>query len=178
MYFKNKPSYLSILLNEKQENLEQIIYFTAGIKTKKTVRSIREDWTYPQWYYAKNATKEERERYDPILDLKLLYGGEAIEEALYKLKLHKTSLKIITEIKILNAKIQNLEKKLEYAELSIEEEEKELRIRFWERKIYIRRLRLINNFIKNKTKPKWLVIKYLPVLPPDLRPIMITEGGL
>lgn len=37
---------------------------------------------------------------------------------------------------------------------------------------YKETLKLINHFIQNKTKPHWLIIKYLPVIPPNLRPII------
>nr|YP_009503400.1 RNA polymerase beta' subunit [Euglena clara]AXA45458.1 RNA polymerase beta' subunit [Euglena clara] len=37
---------------------------------------------------------------------------------------------------------------------------------------YKKRLKIINFFIQNKTKPNWMIIKYLPVLPPNLRPIV------
>ncbi len=39
-----------------------------------------------------------------------------------------------------------------------------------ERKKLQTRLRLINYFINTKSKPTWMTIKYLPVLPPNLRP--------
>lgn len=38
--------------------------------------------------------------------------------------------------------------------------------------IYKNRLKLINYFIQSKSKPSWMTIKYLPVLPPNLRPIV------
>lgn len=40
----------------------------------------------------------------------------------------------------------------------------------------IRRLRLINHFLKMKIKPEWMIISSLPVLPPDLRPIILLEN--
>ena len=30
----------------------------------------------------------------------------------------------------------------------------------------------MNYFVQTKTKPSWMTIKYLPVLPPNLRPIV------
>lgn len=39
-------------------------------------------------------------------------------------------------------------------------------------KIYKNRLKIINSFIQSKTNPEWMTIKYLPVLPPNLRPIV------
>jgi len=41
----------------------------------------------------------------------------------------------------------------------------------------INRLRLVRSFIKSKTRPEWMVLTVLPVLPPDLRPMVQLEGG-
>jgi len=38
--------------------------------------------------------------------------------------------------------------------------------------IYINRIKLMNYFLQTKSKPSWMTIKYLPVLPPNLRPIV------
>ena len=38
--------------------------------------------------------------------------------------------------------------------------------------VYINRLRLYNYFLQTKTDPTWITIKYLPVIPPNLRPIV------
>ncbi|MBP7007917.1 hypothetical protein KBB05_04300 [Patescibacteria group bacterium] len=35
---------------------------------------------------------------------------------------------------------------------------------------------MINLFISN-TRPEWMVMKYLPVIPPDIRPVISLEGG-
>lgn len=37
---------------------------------------------------------------------------------------------------------------------------------------YKNRLKIINYFIQTKTSPEWMTIKYLPVLPPNIRPIV------
>jgi len=41
----------------------------------------------------------------------------------------------------------------------------------------IRRFRIIGNFLETGTKPEWMVMQILPVLPPDLRPLVPLEGG-
>jgi DNA-directed RNA polymerase subunit beta' len=45
------------------------------------------------------------------------------------------------------------------------------------RKKYIRRLRLFGDMKKAKIKPTWLVMSRLPVIPPDLRPMVQLDGG-
>lgn len=40
----------------------------------------------------------------------------------------------------------------------------------------IRRLKIIQQFRKNNTRPEWMILSILPVLPPDLRPIIKLEN--
>ncbi len=46
-----------------------------------------------------------------------------------------------------------------------------------ERKKIAKRLRLVEGFRDNKMKPEWMVLTVLPVIPPDLRPLVPLEGG-
>ena len=45
------------------------------------------------------------------------------------------------------------------------------------RKKIAKRLRLAEGFMKNSMKPDWMVLTVLPVIPPDLRPLVPLEGG-
>ncbi len=40
-----------------------------------------------------------------------------------------------------------------------------------------KRLEAFNAFIKSGNKPEWMVLDYLPVIPPDLRPMLQLDGG-
>ncbi|MDR2862340.1 MAG: DNA-directed RNA polymerase subunit beta' [Puniceicoccales bacterium] len=40
-----------------------------------------------------------------------------------------------------------------------------------------RRLKIIQGFIDSGNKPEWMVLQALPVIPPDLRPLVPLEGG-
>ena len=41
----------------------------------------------------------------------------------------------------------------------------------------LRRLKLMKSMMKNGIKPEWMVMTVLPVLPPDLRPMVALDGG-
>jgi DNA-directed RNA polymerase subunit beta' len=41
----------------------------------------------------------------------------------------------------------------------------------------IKRLRVIDNFIATRSDPSWMVLTVLPVIPPDLRPMVQLDGG-
>ncbi len=45
------------------------------------------------------------------------------------------------------------------------------------RKKMSKRLRLVEGFINSNTRPEWMILTVLPVIPPDLRPLVPLEGG-
>ncbi|MEK9183734.1 MAG: DNA-directed RNA polymerase subunit beta' [Patescibacteria group bacterium] len=78
-------------------------------------------------------------------------GAEAIRKILEKIDLKK----LINEIK---------------AELEvIKEPVKKIKL--------LRRLKVVSSMQKNGMRPEWLIMTVLPVLPPDLRPMVALDGG-
>ncbi len=45
------------------------------------------------------------------------------------------------------------------------------------RKKLAKRLRLVEGFIASNSRPEWMLLSVLPVIPPDLRPLVPLEGG-
>ncbi len=45
------------------------------------------------------------------------------------------------------------------------------------RKKLVKRLKLVEAFLDSNTKPEWMVLTVLPVIPPDLRPLVPLDGG-
>jgi DNA-directed RNA polymerase subunit beta' len=45
------------------------------------------------------------------------------------------------------------------------------------RKKLAKRIKLFQGFIASKARPEWMIITVLPVIPPDLRPLVPLEGG-
>ena len=45
------------------------------------------------------------------------------------------------------------------------------------RKKLIKRLETVNAFVNSDNKPEWMVLTELPVIPPDLRPMLQLDGG-
>src|SRR3990167_3015475 len=78
-------------------------------------------------------------------------GAEAIQQLLIELDLNEEAVKVREEIKTTNsdAKLKKLTK----------------------------RLKLIDTFLSSSNKPEWMILNVLPVLPPDLRPLVPLEGG-
>ncbi|OHE77746.1 MAG: DNA-directed RNA polymerase subunit beta', partial [Verrucomicrobia bacterium RIFCSPHIGHO2_12_FULL_41_10] len=78
-------------------------------------------------------------------------GAEAIQQILLDLNLEETAASLREQIKTTNS-----EAKL---------------------KKFTKRLKLIEAFLQSGNKPEWMVMTVLPVLPPDLRPLVPLEGG-
>ena len=47
---------------------------------------------------------------------------------------------------------------------------------FAHRSKMIRRLKLVRDFLRSKARPEWMTLSTIPVLPPDLRPIIQLDG--
>lgn len=51
------------------------------------------------------------------------------------------------------------------------------KIKWAEREKAFKRLRLLINLHTSSVRPEWMVLRYLPVIPPDLRPVVQLEWG-
>ena len=84
-------------------------------------------------------------------EIKVGMGAEAIKELLQNIDLEKAFEELSEEIKVTKSQAKNKRK--------------------------IKRLKLIESFIKSGNKPEWMILDVLPILPPDLRPLVPLEGG-
>jgi len=80
-----------------------------------------------------------------------LMGAEGIKELLKKLDLASLSEQLRAQMK----DETSLQKKLKYA----------------------RRLKVVESFRKSGNKPEWMILDVIPVLPPELRPLVPLDGG-
>ena len=67
-------------------------------------------------------------------------------------------------------------------QLDLKTESKELRLLIpWakelDREKLIKRLRVIDQFMASGSEPSWMVLDIIPILPPDLRPMVQLDGG-
>lgn len=80
-----------------------------------------------------------------------MIGAEAIYELLASLELEKVANDLRTEL----------------AETTSELKQKKL----------IKRLKIVENFLESGNRPEWMIMKTIPVIPPDLRPLVPLDGG-
>ena len=45
------------------------------------------------------------------------------------------------------------------------------------RKKYVKRLKLVEDFLYSGNKPEWMVMEVIPVIPPEIRPLVMLDGG-
>ncbi len=66
-------------------------------------------------------------------------------------------------------------------ELDLEDLRAELRVKIKKdlayRKTNLNRLKVVEAFLHSPNKPEWMILTYIPVIPPDLRPLVPLEGG-
>jgi len=78
-------------------------------------------------------------------------GAEAIRELLVRIDLLETLQKL--EEAMMNTRSKQTRKKL------------------------VNQMKVMEGFIKSNSRPEWIVMEVLPVIPPDLRPLVPLEGG-
>ncbi len=68
-------------------------------------------------------------------------------------------------------------------ELDMEEERSTLRVDLKEtnseakRKKFVKRLKLVEAFLESGARPEWMILDVVPVIPPELRPLVPLDGG-
>jgi len=78
-------------------------------------------------------------------------GAEAIREMLRQIDLNKLSNQLRQEMRETNSDIK--------------------------RKKLVKRLRIVEAFRNSGTRPEWMILEVIPVIPPDLRPLVPLDGG-
>ncbi|MBQ0036362.1 MAG: DNA-directed RNA polymerase subunit beta' [Firmicutes bacterium] len=94
-----------------------------------------------------------------VRNYEALYGKDA-----FKAQTGAEAVKTLLEQVDVNKEKQAIVKELEKAQGD-------------KRKKLIKRLETINAFVESDNKPEWMVLTMLPVIPPDLRPMLQLDGG-
>ena len=147
------------------------------IKTNKNLKTKEKDHKLVELSKEKDVDLKdlEKEFIKTESDLKELKVKKIISEDLYQ----DLSLKFghIFSANIGAEAIRDLLIKIDLEKLVKElEAEKEDSIGAKKERI-IKRLKLAKNLIKNKIRPEWMILIAIPVIPPDLRPMVPLDGG-
>ncbi len=160
-YLRSVPSFISLLLGEKRKDVEQKVYFSQSRDT--TLSDTIEENDSEIMKFSNYFNLDNLYDFSNTLEPKVV-GSELLQKELEALNLLQLSNTLRNKITFLKNVVT--EKK----EFQKEELEKEL-------KLLVKRIRIIENFISTGSNPTWMILTYLPVIPPDLRPMIQMEGG-
>jgi DNA-directed RNA polymerase subunit beta' len=73
--------------------------------------------------------------------------------------------------------VRNLLAKIDLDKLATELKQRVKDTHTPQRDKILKRLRLVINFKKNDIRPEWMILTTVPVIPPDLRPMVPLDGG-
>jgi DNA-directed RNA polymerase subunit beta' len=149
-YLKGIPSYMAILLDMPLRDVEQIVYFNAYVVLNAGNAdnlSYKQLLTEDQWMEIEDEMYSEDSK---LQEVEVGIGAEALQRLLQDIPLDEEAERLREEIA--TSKGQKRAK-------------------------YIKRLRVIDNFIATGSLPDWMILDYIPVIPPDLRPMVQLDGG-
>ena len=167
-YLKGIPSYLSLLLDIPLKELEQVVYFNSYVVTES--ENLSE---------LKIGSILSEEKYDELcLQDALKFKAEMGAEAVLKLinSLTKVEYEFPEAERESQGKVLSM-LGLEELSTKIKEELKVVKASAQKRIKLVKRLRLVEKLAIAKIDPAWIIMSYLPVLPPDLRPMVQLDGG-
>jgi len=158
-FFKSLPSKIGNLLGLNTRDIERIIYYEDFIviqpgPTGRQVGEILSEFEYNlilRELGPDNRLLPDNDRQKFIA----LMGGDAILALLQRIDVRKLS--------------REFRRQLQYEGSAQRREE------------FTKRLRIIESFMINggpeDNRPEWMVLKVIPVVPPDLRPLVPLDGG-
>ena len=183
-FVKGIPSRIGLLLDLSPRSLERVIYFAqymiikineaakeqllAELKQEREKLAEREDFS------VEDRMTLEKEVEDKITDVEDLYPFKLLTDSRYREMRNKYghvfeadtgAQAILTTLQ--KQKLDELHAKL-HEEINSASGQR--------RKKAIKRLQVVEAFRRSGNKPEWMIITVLPVLPPDLRPIVQLDG--
>ncbi len=146
-FYKCLPSRLALMLAMSQKALDQVLYYEKYVVLEPGNNK-----------HLKPNQILSQEEYDEAMEqdrdgFKAGMGAAAIKEILAKIDLQKLHAELTETLQKTGEGSQQL------------------------RKTTVKRIRLVEGFLYNKMEPSWMILTILPVIPPDLRPLVPLEGG-
>ncbi|MDQ7045080.1 MAG: DNA-directed RNA polymerase subunit beta' [Sulfurimonas sp.] len=152
-YVSSLPSRIGTLLGIKMKDLERVLYYEAYIVESGGEAYYDAEAKTPVLQY--DVLNEEQyrtlvQRFD-ALGFKARMGGEVVRDLLESIDL----VDLFTQLKDALGDTKSEAKK----------------------KTINKRLKVIESFLNSGNNPAWMMLTVLPVLPPDLRPLVSLDGG-
>lgn len=185
-FLRSVPSKISLFMGLPLNKLERVVYYAAYIVTgvheenkQEALKEIEKEFKARKKAVSaeggdiqqfKSVTAEIKAR------LEAIRVGEILSEAEYHSLAKKFGAvfeaasgadairKILASIDLKKI-VNELEKELETAKDPLRENK------------LLKRIKIVRSFMKNGMRPEWMILTILPVLPPDLRPMVALDGG-
>ncbi len=181
---KSMPSRIALILGTTSADVEKVIYFAGYIITKvndEEKQSVLRDLDAEFKSKIKNLSseKEKDELKEKLLSIKReideIVEGRVIDEVAY----HKYSVKYGTffEAEIGAEAIYNIFKSVDLHKLEASIKEELEKSKSVESTKIAKRLSVIQSMIKSGTRPEWMFLTRIPVIPPAMRPMVPLDGG-
>ena len=157
-YFKGIPSRMGMLLDVSPRALEKVLYFASYIVLNpgnEAVTKVSRNELITDSKYRSIMAMSEEERGE----FKAGIGAEAVKEMLLALDLEALSESLKKEINDLIEKERDREGEGQ------------------KRTHAVKRLEVVEAFRLSHNKPEWMIMDVIPVIPPDLRPMVQLDGG-
>lgn len=192
-FLRGVPSKIGLALGLSVQDLEKIVYFSSYIvlnvsetEREKALTQLEQEFKNKHREINKNFAGDSQEGKEKQEELKDIYRTS--KEELKGLK----KLQIISEIEYFNLSTKyaqvfsagigaeairsilenmNLKEEIEKLKKTLVSDEAQ------DRKKILKRVKLFNGFLKAEMKLEWMLPTIIPVIPPDLRPMVALDGG-
>lgn len=154
-YFKGIPSRMGLLLDVSPRALEKVLYFASFI----VLDPGSDETGLKKYELISDAKYREVEAAHGKGAFVAKMGAQAVKEMLMELDLEKISAQLKAEI----------------SELAEKERDRETEGQ--KRARAIKRLEVVEAFRTSENHPEWMIMDVVPVIPPDLRPMVQLDGG-
>ncbi|HXG38218.1 MAG TPA: DNA-directed RNA polymerase subunit beta' [Bacteroidota bacterium] len=158
-YFRSLPSKIGYVLGLSSKELEKIIYYESYVVINPGTTGLQKQDLISEEQYLEilSSLPESNSELDDNDPKKFIakMGGDAVKDLLKRVNIEELANELRAQVK---------------SETSMQKKAEALK-----------RLRVIESFRKsNETapnKPEWMVLDVIPVIPPELRPLVPLEGG-
>ena len=152
-YLKGSTSYIALALDLTVKEVEKIVYFHSYVVTDPGNYSKLEYKQLLEGYEWRALEDKLFPQSSNLFGIQVSIGAEAIYKLLNHIDL-QTTVEILRDdaLKPSKSPSAKFSKKM-------------------------KRLRLLENFIATGADPSWMVFSVIPVIPPDLRPMVQLDGG-
>ena len=185
-FLRSVPSKIGLILDVPSNALERVIYYAAyiimsvdekarGEALEEINREYKTKFKVQSSKFKTEVENLNKARDKAVGELKNLHKHQVLGES----EFHDLSLKYgsIFEAGIGSETVRKLLEDIDLEKLVNQLSEEEKTAPLSSRKKVLKRLRLVRGMSRAKINPEWMFLTVLPVLPPDLRPMVPLDGG-